>query len=95
MNHADKISESVEELDRLSEQQKLTLRRDRIQFLINLKNGCTQAQAGDRHRSTPEPEVVAHLPQRRTGRLVGTKPQDPLWQTQLGPDQPPAFVFAN
>jgi len=46
MNYADKISESVEELDRLSAQQKLTLRRDRIQFLIGLKNGYTQAQAG-------------------------------------------------
>jgi len=48
MNHADKISESLDELHRLSAQQKLTLRRDRIGFLIGLKNGCTQAQAGER-----------------------------------------------
>jgi len=46
MNHANKISESLDELHRLSDQQKLTLRRDRIQFLIALKNGHTQAQAG-------------------------------------------------
>jgi transposase len=46
VNHADKINESLDDLHRLRAQQKLTLRRDRIGFLIGLKNGYTQAQAG-------------------------------------------------
>jgi len=46
MKHADKISESLEELAQLSNPQKLTVRRDRIGLLIALKNGHSQGQAG-------------------------------------------------
>jgi hypothetical protein len=48
MNYGAKINECVEELHRLSHQQKLALHRDRIQFLIHLKSNHTQAQAGKR-----------------------------------------------
>jgi len=102
MNHADKISESLDELDRLSDQQKLTLRRDRIQLLIGLiadwsekRLHSSPGRRADWHRPTPEPETVALVPQRRTGRLVSRKSQDPFWQTQLRENQPPAFIFTN
>ena len=48
MKYEEKINESLQELHQLSNQQKLTLYRDRIQFLIALKNGHTQAQAGQK-----------------------------------------------
>jgi len=48
MKYGDKISQSLEDLHQLSQQQKLAFYRDRIQFLIHLKNNHTQAQAGQK-----------------------------------------------
>ena len=48
MKYGNKINESLEDLHRLRKQEKLPLRRDRIQFLIHLKNNHTQAQAGEK-----------------------------------------------